>query len=156
MSEFRNGGGALGRKEADSGRPSVAGMFSEPWRLAVPIDENGRYFAAAALVIVRDFLAVPELAYWRTFVTYRLKGAPGLIGHSIHADASGRSYCLLTLWRDEASRELFTRNVVRRIVAAELGPQVEDGRFAEWELSGAEAPPTLPEAFRRLSLPPPS
>jgi hypothetical protein len=66
------------------------------------------------------------------------------------AEPIRKHYATLSVWRDEAALDTFSRAEPHRRLMAELAPAMGATKFVRWTMSGADGFPSWKDALARL------
>jgi heme-degrading monooxygenase HmoA len=97
-----------------------------------------------------SYLATPRFLRLVRSVQRQLSGTPGLVGYTLLAKPLKRQYWTLSMWDDESALQAFVGTKPHLDVMSTLSGDMGSTQFVRWQVRGAEAHPTWPDALARL------
>jgi hypothetical protein len=105
-------------------------------------------FVSITRLRVRRWRYLPQFVFQSIRAARQAMKAPGSLTVSVLRDGD-RAFWTRTVWRDEAAMRSFMRSGVHRRIMARLPVWCDEAALVHW-VQDAEAPPSWPEAYRRL------
>ena len=105
-------------------------------------------FVSVTRLRVRSWRYAPGFLIQSFRSAYQAKLAAGSISVSVLRDTD-RAFWTRTVWRDETAMRAFMQSGAHRRVMAQLPDWCDEAVLVHW-VQDASAPPTWPEAHRRL------
>jgi heme-degrading monooxygenase HmoA len=96
----------------------------------------------ASRLPLRRYRSVPGFLRDTLAIRRQLAGAPGLVGYSLKAELTKKTFWTFSVWRDQESLDAFAASEPHRQVIARLRPRMGTSRFEFFPLAGGQLPMT--------------
>ena len=120
------------------------------WKSVAELDPEARYLVLASSIPPKSVASTWKLFRGSRAVRRQLLASDGVLGFSMLAEPLRKHYATLSVWRDEAALDAFSRAHPHDQLMAELAPAMGATRFVRWTISGADGPPSWANALERL------
>jgi hypothetical protein len=120
------------------------------WKQVVPLERDAEYLVLASSIPPKSVASTWKLFRGSRVVRRQLLATDGVLGFSMLAEPLRKQYATLSIWRDEAALDAFSRAHPHDRLMRELAPEMGSTRFVRWTISGTTGPPSWADALARL------
>jgi quinol monooxygenase YgiN len=117
-------------------------MPALPWVSRKPVDPSAEYVAMASQLPLRRYRSVPGFLRDTLAIRAQLAKTPGLIGYTLDAGLTSKTFWTFSVWEDREHLDSFARTEPHRKIIERLRPLMDQARFEFFPLSGQELPMT--------------
>lgn len=102
--------------------------------------EPDREYVVMATRLLSRHRYIPAFVRSTQAIWPGLTRSDGLLGYSLSADVTRRTFCTLSVWRDGDAVEAFVRSEPHTMVVAKTRPWMVDSTFVTWTVRGVQLP----------------
>lgn len=125
-------------------------MPAVPWQQLSEPRADQSYLVMASRLPLHSYGAIPKFLRMTLAVARQLQHSEGLIGYSLLAQPTKKTFWTLSAWRDQQALHAFVRAMPHMKVMKALRPYMEPTRFTTWEALGSALPIRWSDAIDKL------
>ena len=125
-------------------------MPTIPWRRLVAPQPDVHYVVMASRLPLRSYRTIPHFLVLAASVMRQLERTAGVVGYSLRAQPTSKTFWTLSAWTGEAELGEFVRTMPHLAVMGRLRPHMETTRFLTWTVLGTLLPIRWEDAIERL------
>ena len=125
-------------------------MPALPWRSFANLPSEAEALAMASRLPLTSYRAIPAFLRDTKRVRQQLETADGLLGYSLTARVSSKTFLTLSAWRDEAALQAFAYAFPHSEVMKSLRGRMGTTTFVTWTIRGADLPLGWRDAYEHL------
>jgi hypothetical protein len=125
-------------------------MPALPWTSIRDVDRDREYVAMASRLPLTHYRSIPGFLRDTLRIRNQLAHTDGLVGYSLNARLTRKTFWTLSVWTDEPSLRGFASTDPHRAIVDRLRPLMNATRFEFFTVSGDEVPLTWSAAKERL------
>lgn len=125
-------------------------MPSMPWTPIDAAEPDREYVVMATKLVLSGYRHIPAFVRSTQSFWPRLTRSDGLLGYSLNADLTRRTFHTLSVWRDGAAVAAFVRSEPHARVVAQTRLWMADSTFRAWTVRGAQLPVTWDQVHERF------
>ncbi len=126
-------------------------MPAVPWRQRAQPHADQRYLIMASRLPLHSYTTIPKFLGMTWAVARQLEHSDGLIGYSLLAQPTKKTFWTLSAWQDRPSLQAFVRALPHVRIMTTLRPHMEPTRFTTWDAPGSSLPINWPDAIEHLN-----
>lgn len=122
-----------------------------PWTSpSTPPEAATQHLVMASSLPLRSFSTTIRFMRFVMQIRTQLRTAEGLVGYALWAKPFSRRYWTLSVWRDQASLDLFMKTQPHADIMRALRPKMGPTTFVKWTVEAGADAPTWEDALARL------
>jgi hypothetical protein len=125
-------------------------MPALPWTSIQDVNRDGGYVAMASRLPLKHYRSIPGFLRDTLQIRKQLARTDGLVGYSLDAQLTRKTFWTLSVWTDEPSLRAFASTNPHRAIVERLRPLMNTTRFEFFTVSGDEVPLAWSAAKERL------
>ena len=125
-------------------------MPAIPWTSFIDADPQREYLVMASRLPLRSYRQVPQFLRLTLAVQRQLAASEGLVGYSLLAQVTKKTFWTLSVWEDAERLAAFARAMPHAEVLRRLRPHMAPTTFTTWEVPGRALPVSWEDATARL------
>lgn len=126
-------------------------MPAIPWRQRTEPHPDQRYLIMASRLPLHSYATIPRFLRMTVAVTRQLEHSDGLVGYSLLAQPTHKTFWTLSAWQDRPALHAFVRALPHMRIMTTLRPHMEPTRFTTWDAPGSSLPISWPDAIEHLN-----
>lgn len=126
-------------------------MPALPWLERQPIDPQHQYVAMASRLPLTSYRSIPGFLRDTMRIRRQLGQATGLVGYTLNAGLTRKTFWTFSVWEDQASLDKFAASDPHHTIIRRLRPRMSPTRFESFPISGADLPLTRAQITARVS-----
>lgn len=126
-------------------------MPAVPWRQLSEPHANQNCLVMASRLPLHSYWSIPKFVRMTLAVARQLEHSDGLIGYSLLAQPTKKTFWTLSAWQDRSSLQAFVRAQPHVRIMTALRPYMEPTRFTTWDAPGSSLPIAWRDAIDQLS-----
>jgi hypothetical protein len=115
-------------------------MPALPWVQVSGLEADATYVVMASRLPLRSYSRIPSFLWATMRIRRQLATADGLIGYSLDAKLSAKTFFTLSVWRDQDALESFARAEPHRGLLSTVRPHMDATTFVTWTATGSDIP----------------
>src|SRR5262245_671972 len=115
-------------------------MPALPWRAIGEINPDDEYLAMASRLPLRHYRSIPGFLRDTLRIRKQLARADGLIGYSLDAQLTKKTFWTFSVWTDEQHLRAFASTDPHRTIIEGLRPLMDETRFEFFPIAGIDVP----------------
>jgi hypothetical protein len=124
-------------------RPFGGGVMPAlPWVQRQVVQPDRHYVAMASRLPLKAYRFIPGFLRDTLRIRRQLADTAGLIGYSLNAQLTRKTFWTFSVWVDRASLDTFAAADPHHQIIVRLRPRMRESRFEFFELSGGDLPKT--------------
>jgi hypothetical protein len=124
-------------------------MATVPWQSFRPAEPERQYFVLLSYLPLKRAWRIPWFLIHTVRIMGQLRKSRGLLGYSLRARLTAKSFWTLSVWQDEGALRSFVHALPHAGTMAALSPHMGETKFTTWALTGRELPPKWEDAIQR-------
>jgi quinol monooxygenase YgiN len=125
-------------------------MPAVPWRhLSAPSADHS-YLVMASRLPLHSYATLPRFLRMAFAVARQLEHSEGLIGYSLLAQPTKKTFWTLSAWTNQQALRAFVRTMPHMKIMKALQPYMEPTRFTTWQALGSMLPVPWTDAMDHL------
>jgi hypothetical protein len=120
-------------------------MPALPWVGRQPIDPDREYVAMASRLPLKSHRSIPGFLNDTLRIRRQLAHTDGLVGYSLNAQLSRKTFWTFSVWADRASLDAFAATDPHHQIMQRLRPRMDETRFKFFAIPGSKLPMTWDE-----------
>jgi hypothetical protein len=120
------------------------------WKTVAELAPEAEYLVLASSIPPKSVTSTWKLFRGSRAVRRQLLATDGVIGFSMLAEPLRKRYATLSVWRDAAALDAFTRAHPHDRLMADLAPAMGPTKFVRWTVRGMDGRPSWKDARERL------
>ena len=129
-------------------------MPAVPWRQLSEPHANQNCLVMASRLPLHSYWSIPKFVRMTLAVARQLEHSDGLIGYSLLAQPTRKTFWTLSAWTNQQALHGFVRTVPHMKIMKALQPYMEPTRFTTWQALGSTLPIPWPDAIDQLRVAP--
>ena len=125
-------------------------MPAIPWRRLSEPSADQRYLIMASRLPLHSYATIPRFLAMTWAVARQLQHSDGLIGYSLLAQPTRKTFWTLSAWTDRSALHAFVRALPHMKIMKALRPYMDPTRFTTWEALGSSLPIHWSDAIDQL------
>ena len=125
-------------------------MPAIPWTSFIEIEPQRECLILASRLPLRSYWQIPRFLRLTLAVRRQLAESEGLVGYSLLAQVTKKTFLTLSAWVDAEHLQAFVRALPHADVMLELRPHMGPTAFTTWTAPGDALPVSWREATARL------
>jgi hypothetical protein len=125
-------------------------MPAIPWTSFIEIEPQREYLVLASRLPLRSYWQIPRFLRLTLAVRHQLAESEGLVGYSLLAQVTKKTFWTLSAWVEADDLQSFVRALPHADVMLELRPHMGPTAFTTWTAPGDAFPVSWQEATARL------
>jgi heme-degrading monooxygenase HmoA len=125
-------------------------MPAIPWRRLTQPEAEQEYLVMASRLPLHSYRTIPRFLGLTLSVARQLERTEGLIGYSLLAQPTRKTFWTLSAWRDQQALHAFVRTLPHLNVMKVLRPYMGPTKFTTWQVRGAALPVAWDDAIETL------
>ena len=122
-----------------------------PWRTFLPVDPEAAYVVTITRLPLRSHLRIPRIMRATLRIVRALGRSEGLVGYSLKADLTRKTFWTMSAWTDQDALTTFVRSEVHRDAMTSLQPHMDGPVIKTIDRRGAELPMAWPDVAEALT-----
>ena len=115
-------------------------MPALPWTQRQAIDPDRRYVAMASRLPLIRYRSIAGFLRDTMLIRRQLARAPGLVGYSLNAQLTRKTFWTFSVWDDQTSLDTFAASDPHHSVVRRLAPRMGQTTFRFLSIPGDELP----------------
>ncbi len=115
-------------------------MLTVPWTPLADVAPDREYVVMATRFRLSRRRHIPAFVRSAQAAWPAIARSAGLLGYSLDADLTRRTFCTLSAWRDGDAIEAFVRSEPHALVVAQTRPWLAGSTFVTWTVRGTQLP----------------
>jgi heme-degrading monooxygenase HmoA len=128
-------------------------MPALPWTAISQPDPGRDYVVMASRLPLTRYWDIPAFLRATMAIRTQLAGAKGLIGYSLDARLTKKTFWTLSAWDSQNALDAFSHADPHRSRVSAIRPRMQPTSFRFWTARGADLPASWDEARRRIAAP---
>ncbi len=128
-------------------------MPGMPWTPLAAAEPDREYVVMATKFVLSGYRQIPAFVRSTQALWPELTGSEGLLGYSLDADLTRRSFHTLSVWHDAYAIAKFVRSEPHALVVAHTRPWLAASTFRTWTVHGRHLPLNWHHVHQRLRTP---
>ncbi len=128
-------------------------MPGMPWTPMAAAEPDRDCVVMATELVLSSYRHIPAFVRSTQTLWPELTGSEGLLGYSLDADLTRRTFRTLSVWRDSDAIAAFVRSEPHARIVAHTRPWLADSTFRTWTVHGAHLPLNWDQVHQRLRTP---
>lgn len=129
-------------------------MPGMPWTPLAVAEPDRDYVVMATKLVLSGYRHIPAFLRSTQGLWPELTGSEGLLGYSLDADPTRRTFHTLSVWHDSDAIAAFVRSEPHALVVAHTRPWLAGSTFRTWTVPGRHLPLNWGHVHQRLRTPP--
>src|SRR5262245_25692416 len=125
-------------------------MPALPWSSIGHINPDEEYVAMASRLPLRRYRSIPSFLRDTSRIRKQLARADGLIGYSLNAQPTRKTFWTFSVWTDDQHLRAFASTDPHRAIIERLRPLMDDTRFEFFPIAGTDVPLSWDTLSRRF------
>jgi quinol monooxygenase YgiN len=126
-------------------------MPAVPWRQLSEPHADHSYLVMASRLPLHSYRTIPTFLRMTAAIARQLEHSEGLIGYSLLAQPTKKTFWTLSAWMNQQKLHAFVRTMPHRKIMKALQPYMEPTRFTTWEALGSALPIDWRDAIDHLN-----
>jgi hypothetical protein len=126
-------------------------MLPMPWQMTATAQPGKEYVALLSYLPVNTYWAIPRLMKFSLETIGQLKKTPGVIGYSLAAELTRRTFWTLSAWQDQQSLMDFVEAIPHSEIMKKLIPYMGKTKFEQWTVTADKLPLQWNDAVKRIA-----
>ncbi len=122
-----------------------------PWTARAQMEPGTEYLVMASHLPLKRISSTVRFFRAVSAVRRQLATAEGLVGYTLRAKPLARDYWTLSVWKDDRALREFMRTPPHVGVMTSLKPFMGPTKFVTWQISAADARPSMTGALEHLA-----
>ena len=122
-----------------------------PWQTSATAQLGKEYVALLSYLPVNTYWAIPRLMKFSLDTINQLKKTPGVIGYSLAAEFTRRTFWTLSVWQNQQSLMDFVEAIPHSEIMKKLVPYMGKTQFAQWPVTADQLPLQWKDALPRIA-----
>jgi hypothetical protein len=122
-----------------------------PWTARAQMEPGTEYLVMASHLPLKRISSTVRFFRAVSAVGRQLATAEGLVGYTLRAKPLARDYWTLSVWKDDRALREFMRTPPHVGVMTSLKPFMGPTKFVTWQISAADARPSMTGALEHLA-----
>ena len=125
-------------------------MPAIPWKTSIDADPEREYLVMVSRLPLRSYRQIPRFLRLTMAVRRQLAASEGLVGYSLLAQPTKKTFWTLSAWVGDEHVAAFARTMPHVEVMRQLRPHMAPATFVTWTVPGAALPLSWADAMARL------
>jgi len=125
-------------------------MPSMPWTPLADVAPDREYVVMATRFLLSRHRHIPAFVRSTQPIWRETRRSDGLLGYSLDADLTRRTFCTLSLWRDSDAVGAFVRSEPHTLLIAQTRPWMAGSTFLTWTVLGTQLPMNWEQVHERF------